>query len=312
MKQQTHDPFLHFSPAKLMCHMRQHLDRPAQAASDDQLSRTAHKPHTVPDTAIFKWLLDEEQKKQYMELGYSGLYALSFALRHSITQVAALFHLSALEDEQQLTMAFQLRGIFGIDMQEWLQESQKERKAWQQAGWGVPVWGFSPMGCYVVARNVSACRAFDPYESKLCMESAEEASPFCSRHQQHNWWDDQLSGAGVQATMFAFYAWRDHLFAYSEDDLRAEVKRFWERIGAYNRTLSPSVSTLQALELDSYEELKTMDSKQLRHHYLRLARSAHPDHGGNHQSFVALQQAYSDAQAYMYHQGQRKTKPPHT
>ena len=141
------------------------------------------------------------------------------------------------------------------------------------------------------------------------MESAKEGSPFCDHHQQHNWWDEQLPGSGVQATMFAFYAWRDHLFAYSEDDLRAEVKRFWERIGAYHRALSPSENTLQVLKLDSYAELTTMGSKQLRHHYLRLARQTHPDHGGSHQNFVELQQAYSDAQAYLYHQGHREPKP---
>lgn len=254
---------------------------------------------TLTDTSIFKELLSPQTRSEYFLHGYSGLYALSFSLRHTITQGAALLHMygtngSTCREHQELS------ALFDLDVPQQLRELQGLFRELTR-GDLLPVLSFSALGCHLSWQKNGMCRAYDPYHNTCCSSITAADSPFCHLHQPCAWWNMPQDMADAQTIMFAFYGWKEHLFAYTEEQLREEVGKFWHRIGTQQR-IAPHLDdgALEVLQIESREALSALGPKGLRRHFLRLARRTHPDNGGDHESFLRLQQAYGSALAFLH------------
>lgn len=84
-------------------------------------------------------------------------------------------------------------------------------------------------------------------------------------------------------------------FSYEDTVLLEDMERdFRARHRYFNMPPKPSVSRVKAREIFGIgkEEFRAMDKKTLTRKFRKLAREHHPDAGGDHHKFVALNEAY--------------------
>jgi len=96
------------------------------------------------------------------------------------------------------------------------------------------------------------------------------------------------------AIMFIDYPFAESTFMYErmQDFFARSRERFEEARRAKSTKMSPA-SMSESFGM-AHETLQSMSKRQLTRLYRRLAKQKHPDHGGDHESFVRLSQAYQD------------------
>jgi hypothetical protein len=237
-------------------------------------------------------LLPPETYDFWKQAGYLGTYCMSFMLRHTAAFLALAAHGRACPGAVPATALAQHFPLFdcagAAEYAGLLADDQG-------AAGMYPVVCCSALGIHLLLRPAGTCRAFDFYaDSLLCGEMAQ--GPFCGRHAAEAWWRADSPGASTQADMFRFYAVRQNLQAYNEQELADLVGRFWSRMKRFKADAGAEGPALeQALGCFGYaavEDLRREGRLLLRRRYTELARQLHPDCGGAHESFVALKQQY--------------------
>jgi len=247
---------------------------------------------TYSDIEILRTILPEKLFDASQNCNLTGTFAFSFALRHSLTWLAFLFHHAAdgtipaaghfpgrdIENDMEIVSAFAAR----ISPNENI----------------LPVAGFSAVGIHTAWRARSRCRAFDYYDIHYCPNHT--SGIFCTEHENEMWWHTLDDDSSTQARMFEFHAGTDNYYAYDEQKLKEESARFWQAFSEWKKLQSPE-KTAPALEFFSYRdtsELKTKGESELRQRYLTLAMKHHPDKGGSKSDFILLKDFYEILEAH--------------
>lgn len=234
------------------------------------------RPPAVPDQALLKKLVPHELYRNAMQNGWMGMHTLSFALRHRVTELQLLFHLSYAEVDQVLRQCL--------------------LESWQRIhGQGLlPIFGFSPLGIHVSTRPHGTCRAFDAFSLWTCAQPTEDI--FCEAHASEAFWTPSASSS-QQAIMFRYYADLKNFSLYGEEDLQQMLQAFWKRYRAY--TAEDLAQALEYFGLRDADELRVSGPAHLRRKFLQLSLVHHPDRGGDEHSFVLLQTHYQRLKQYL-------------
>lgn len=247
-----------------------------QEPANGDLTLPMARPPAIADHMLLKKLVPAELYRNAMQAGWMGMHALSFALRHRVTELQLLFH-PAYKDVDDV-------------LRQCLLES------WQRLHGTtiLPIFGFSPLGLHVSTRPIGICRAFDAYTLWSCKHPATEI--FCEAHAAEAFWMPS-SGESQQATMFRYYADLENFSIYGEEDLEQMMGAFWKRYRAYS-----AEDLAQALEyfgLRDAQELRDSGPSDLRRKFLQLSLIHHPDRGGEEKNFVLLQTHYQRLKMYL-------------
>jgi len=243
-------------------------------SEDDSLPMA--RPPAVPDPSLLKKLVPADLYREAMQSGWMGMHALSFALRHRVTQLQLLFHLPYENVE--------------LALRQCLLESWQRRHGSEF----LPIFGFSPLGIHSSWRRQGLCRAFDAFSIASC---THEAAPiFCAAHAAEDL-SAHASGGSQQALMFRYYADLKNFSLYGEADLERMMGAFWKRYRVYS-----SDDLAQAMEyfgLRDGSELRNHGPGELRRKFLQLSLIHHPDRGGEGKDFIILQTHYHRLKHYL-------------
>ena len=216
-----------------------------------------------------------------------GQQSLTFALRHRITVINLHCHHLATKTE-----------FSGLLKAEHSIQVAEAFYPWIRSG-KIPIVGFNPAGILLSLREADLCRAFDSYDLVQCDRAG---SGYCEQHlASEQWW---LPGEEVQltqSTMFQFYLDLDNAEVYSEQELEEMLERFWKSMDKYRR-VSSAISVQKALELfniKDQEHLRSVGSDQLRRLFYKKSLQAHPDQGGEVESFIHLKDCYQTLQSFL-------------
>ncbi len=242
----------------------------------DPMTLPMARPPAVSDQALLKKLIPAELYRDAMRGGWMGMHALSFALRHRITELQLVFHL-----------AYQ-------DVDPGLRQCLLE--SWELShGQGMlPIFGFSPLGIHVSVRPRGICRAFDAFSIWTCAHSTDEI--FCETHASEAFWI-YSSAASQQAIMFHYYADLKNFSLYGEEDLQHMLSAFWKRYRAF--AAEDLALALEYFGIRDADELRDSGPANLRRKFLQLSLIHHPDRGGKEDSFVLLQTYYHRLKQYL-------------
>ncbi len=241
------------------------------------------RPPVMPDVVLLKKLVPPELYRQAMQGGWMGMHALSFALRHRVTQLQMIFHSAARQNS--------------VAVDPGLRDHLKEM--WRQMGFQAvwPVFGFSAIGVHAGLRADSCCRAYDAFAIAAC--AAETSELFCSAHASEAYWEIEKPTSN-QAVMFAFYAQLNNFTLYEESDLDRMTKDFWSSVQRFRTTAHGSLKeALQQFGWADEQELGRSDMTELRRRFLQLSLQHHPDRGGQDQAFILLQTHYRQLKSYL-------------
>jgi hypothetical protein len=234
------------------------------------------RPPALPDQVLLKKLLPPELYRELMQQGWMGMHALSFVLRHRVTELQLLFHPRHEDGDagrrQCLLESWQL--LHGMDV--------------------LPIFGFSPLGIHISARALGTCRAFDAFSIWSCARPASET--FCEDHAGEAFWMPSES-ASQQAIMFRYYADLKNFSLYGEEDLQRMLGAFWKRMRAL--TAEDLDEALHTFGLKDARQLQDSGPGELRRKFLQLSLVHHPDRGGDAGNFVLLQTHYQRLKQYL-------------
>jgi hypothetical protein len=293
-----------FDPACVAAAIRDALeDRNSNPAPDDPIPVLQNaRPAAIDDHTVIRRLLPRELYDYWRDAGYTGMYRMTFLLRHAAAFLSLLAHEKTLPhhpDDGPASPAAFLKehypGRYKTADQGCL-ETLCQTSAPAQPGQEVyfPVIGFSSLGIHLVYRQAGQCRAFDYYDILCCPNRADGL--FCPEHAAEAWWCDGIQKASTQADMFRFYGSSENISRYDEHDLQELVGRFWTHFKQTARLQNPGQGFIEeALDFFNYASLHELfegGQLQLRRLYTQRARSLHPDAGGEHASFVQLQKYY--------------------
>lgn len=233
-------------------------------------------PPALSDQILLKKLVPPDLYREAIQAGWMGMHALSFALRHRVTQLQWLFHQSQESMDKGL--------------QQCLLESWQRRYGPEQ----LPIFGFSPLGIHCSRRRRGLCRAFDAFSLWTCAQ--ETAGIFCQAHEMEAFWT-KAEGGTQQAMMFRYYASLENFSLYGEQDLERMLGAFWERYRVYS-----AEDLAQAMKYFGFrdgKELRDCGPSDLRRKFLQLSLIHHPDRGGDESVFVILQAHYHRLKRYL-------------
>ena len=295
-----------FDPLAVAAALRDTLD--AQAAEVGEGERLpaarASGTATVNDHDMLKRLLPQELYSFWREVGYTGMYSMTFLLRHAVTFLALAAHEMfcppALHDFRTCPGTF-LRDHFDAhyealaqDCVDVLNSFPRPRQLNQLPC--APVLGFSSLGVHVNYQAQGLCRAFDYYYYAFCSCAAQADGFFCPAHASEAWWCSGGPAPSTQAEMFRFYAVKDNIGNYDEQQLQELVGRFWTHFRRTSQhALAQQGTAGQALDFFGYATLAECLARgqlELRRRYTERARLLHPDTGGEHELFVQLHKHY--------------------
>jgi len=258
------------------------LMSPKPSIMDLVQSKTSTPP-VVPDIVLLKKLVPAELYKQAMQSGWMGLHALSFALRHRVTQLQMIFHSAARQSS--------------VTVDPVLRDHLKE--LWRQMGFQEvwPVFGFSAIGVHAGLRLDICCRAYDAFTIPEC--AVETTELFCTAHTWEAYWQIEKPTSN-QAVMFAFYSQLNNFTLYEESDLDLMTKDFWSSMQRFQPTPHGSLQeALQQFGWTDKQQLGRSDITELRRRFLQLSLQHHPDRGGQDQAFILLQTHYRQLKSYL-------------
>ena len=259
---------------------------------------------------FFKRSMVDEELQTWLRTGYRNTFWLAFAFRHKLTLLALSAHLAALA---RLASG----GSGGVERFEAsLPEALREEVAQGQPlvhallGQGArdgdrfaPLIGFSALGAHVCFRRLGQCRALDPFEMAICEKPADDL--FCAQHDGHRWWVHPEPSSTLPK-MFLFYAHRQNVLKYDEEQLREMVRRFWRRyrVTLRSRQSSPRelAGALSYFQYSDVDAVRLGGQRELRHRYYDRAKALHPDAGGDEGSFVELKDHYEILRAFLFQQ----------
>lgn len=223
------------------------------------------RPTAIQDQKLLRQLLPTELYEAAMRAGWMGMHALSFALRHRVTELQLVFHGSAP----------------GVDAtrQEILRTSWDDPLSW-------PLFGFSPLGIHVSRRRRGLCRAYDAMNLLAC--EAETSDIFCPQHEVEDFWKSDRGSQ--QSIMYRYFALLENFQLYDEDDLQNMVNDFWQRYPIQNE--ARLAEALRFFGAGSTGDLRIWGVEGLRKKFLQLSLAHHPDRGGEAAVFVLLQEHY--------------------
>jgi hypothetical protein len=234
------------------------------------------RPPAVPDPSLLKKLVPEDLYRQAMQSGWIGMHALSFALRHRVTQLQLIFHLPY----ENVDLA----------LRQCLLESWQRRHGSEL----LPIFGFSPLGVHSSRHRQGLCRAFDAFSIASCTE--DSAPIFCTAHAAEDL-SGHPAGGSQQALMFRYYADLKNFSQYGEVDLDRMIGAFWQRYRVYSA--DDLAEAMEYFGLRDAGELRKYGPTELRRKFLQLSLIHHPDRGGEDQAFVILQTHYHRLKHYL-------------
>jgi hypothetical protein len=293
-----------FDPLSVAAALRDALDARTSEPTADQTPAAMRitGPAAVDDHDMLRRLLPQELYGFWRDSGYTGIYCMTFLLRHAVTFLALLAHDNACQprhDESCTGPAAFLKrhfpGQYETSYQDCL-EALCFLTPRTQPGpvFYVPVFGFSSLGVHLLYREAGICRAFDYYDICSCRNRADGL--FCPEHISEAWWREGAHKASTQADMFRFYGAGENIHQYDEQQLQELVGRFWTH---FKRTphMQKQGDAVVEEALDFFKFASLHECCQggpghLRRRYTELARAFHPDAGGEHASFVQLQKYY--------------------
>jgi hypothetical protein len=293
-----------FDPLSVAAALRDAVDaRTPETTADEILSalRTAG-PAAVDDHDMLRRLLPQELYGCWRDAGYTGIYCMTFLLRHAVTCLALLAHEKACRLHPDACLsgpAAFLKSHFPDQYEAGDQgclealclvppNGQSAHKAY------VPVIGFSSLGVHLLYRETGMCRAFDFYDIGSCMKRADGL--FCAEHASEAWWCGGGNKASTQSDMFRYYGAIENINQYDDHQLQELVGRFWTHF-KQTKHLPPQGEGIveEALAFFKYaspHECFEGGPLHLRRRYMQRARALHPDAGGEHAVFVQLQKYY--------------------
>jgi hypothetical protein len=246
--------------------------QPAGEPADLPMAR----PPALPDSILLKQLLPRELYRDLMQQGWMGMHALSFVLRHRVTELQLLFHLPYPDAD--------------VGLRQCLLESWQRLHGTEL----LPIFGFSPLGIHISKRAAGTCRAFDAYSIWSCAQPARPI--FCESHAGEAFWIPSET-ASQQAVMFRYYADLKNFSLYGEDDLQRMLGAFWKRLRAF--TAEDLDEALHYFGWQDARQLRDSGSDDLRRKFLQLSLIHHPDRGGDAGNFVLLQTHYQRLKQYL-------------
>lgn len=293
-------------PAKLGAALRSELQSKAALYGTDseEIVVRSGPGGIISDRDILKHFLGFKERQKWLQGDLTGVYLLTFALRHQLTLLAVLSHAAALPERKgpvwdklaSIASAEFARPDLEIelaacgplfDARFWLGERTSAKDL-------VPVFGFSAVGAHILLLPRGRCRAFDYYDGVACGRTCDGL--FCPEHAHHAFWRQDIEPRSIQTKMFSFYAALENLWAYGESELESMVDDFWKRMAKELPALEyGDADVCAALERFGYLSLETarkLGAAELKHRYLAAARACHPDAGGESEAFVALGRSY--------------------
>ncbi len=256
----------------------------------------------VSDSDILKNVLPNELSNKMFGSGNLNLLAFIFALRHKILGLNSLFHLSALKHNNS-PFFNEIKDEFCLTFgQEFFDQYKIIFKMLMPQFWGktkqLPILGFSAVGCHIVMREISYCRAFDAYHLPFCSNLA--SGIFCEMHSSEKYWTQSiLDDASIQAKLSQFYVNPKNFSQFDEDSLKKLIQNFFRYFENYQKDGFRKVYDpkkvkylLEFYSFSSVEDLKTEGSVELRRRFIELAKHHHPDTGGSHELFREARENY--------------------
>ena len=256
----------------------------------------------VTDSDLLRSILPKEVSAQMFGQGNLTLLAFVFALRHKITILNLLFHISSLSLEQKGSDYLQnWDQKLKINVSELLSEYEYFLKS---DFWGnndeLPVLGFSAVGCLFSLQRVGLCRAFDHYEIKQCQNA--DSNFFCLFHKEEVFWENEFSKqASTQSKMFRFYLDKANFNEYDETTLQKMLNNFFFKFSNYKHDFSKKLKMepperisliLTFYQFSSLSDLKQYGLEELRKRFLCKAKQFHPDVGGSQDLFREARDKY--------------------
>ncbi|MES2615501.1 MAG: hypothetical protein V4591_08805 [Bdellovibrionota bacterium] len=240
----------------------------------------------ISDSELLKQILPKEISQKMFGTGNLNLLAFVFALRHKITLLNILFHVSSLEEECQQSYLENLDSVLSFKVSTLFYEYKHMLQAdfWGNSGC-FPVVGFSAVGCLFSFQSVGLCRAFDHYDIVQCKNKIENI--FCVDHKYEIFWESSVSkDASTQAKMFHFYLEKNNFSEYDEISLQKLLNDFYKKYENYKISFSEEIKTILAFyQFINVDELKLLGLEELRKRFLAKAKQLHPDVGGSQDLF---------------------------
>jgi len=261
---------------------------------------------------MLRRLLPQELYGFWRDSGSTGIYCMTFLLRHAVTFLALLSHDNACQprhdDSCNGPAAFLQRHFpaqYETSHQDCLEAlcflSPRTRHGPELYA---PVFGFSSLGVHLLYRETGICRAFDYYDICSCANRSDGL--FCSEHTAERWWREGVHKGSTQAAMFRFYGARENIHQYDEQQLQELVGRFWTHLKQRKRLPHQGEGSVdEALVFFEYASLHECCNGghiHLRRRYMKRARALHPDAGGEHASFVLLVKYYEVLRTFIQYE----------
>jgi hypothetical protein len=293
-----------FDPLSVAAALRDAVDARTSEITADQTPAAMRitGPAAVDDHDMLLRLLPQELYGFWRDSGYTGIYCMTFLLRHAVTFLALLAHENASQSRHDEgcngTAAFLQRhfpGLHETSYQDCL-EALCFRSPHTQPGPELyaPVFGFSSLGVHLLYRETGICRAFDYYDICSCANRSDEL--FCSEHTSECWWREGAQKGSTQADMFRYYSARENIRQYDEQQLQELVGRFWTHFKHTPHMPKQGEAIVEeALDFFKFASLHQCcqsGQSHLRRRYTERARALHPDAGGEQAAFVQLQKYY--------------------
>jgi hypothetical protein len=293
------------SPEEIFLVLKKRSSGSAQTSANHSLSKMS-SPYPHSDLEILKDILPVALFESLRALGYTGLFVMSFAVRHQITllSLAAQAHLALQRNNDAQRREIENSAHIYFPLSDW-EKAQRVCADFTNSQFEIPILGFSSSGCYISYPVSNRCRAFDGVHLPFCPQKAE-GDVFCPLHTEEMWWKNNPHEKGTtQARMFSFYGDRMNLGAYDEERLKNMTRDFWQSFQKQRPREASRESTkdlsqaLQLFDIESGSALQALGKDGLRQRYLKLAVSKHPDSGGSHSAFVNLKQNYEILKDYL-------------
>jgi len=293
-----------FDPLAVAAALRDAVDArtPEIPASETMPAMRTAGPVVIDDHDMLRRLLPQELYGFWRDAGYTGIYCMTFLLRHAVTFLALQAHEKYCPphlDECRTGPAVFLKRHFPGQYEAGAHDCLEALcfpPAYKQTGQALycPVIGFSSLGVHLLYREIGMCRAFDYCDSASCTKRADGF--FCADHIAEAWWCDGGHKVSTQADMFRFYGAKENIHQYDEHQLQELVARFWTHFKQSKRLPHEGEGVVEeALSFFKYASLHECcegGQLHLRRRYTQCARALHPDAGGEHTSFVLLQKYY--------------------
>ncbi|MBN2109332.1 MAG: hypothetical protein JW832_18030 [Deltaproteobacteria bacterium] len=293
-----------FDPLSVAAALKDALDARTPEITADQTPAAMRipGPAAVDDHDMLRRLLPQELYGFWRDAGYTGIYCMTFLLRHAVTFIALLAHERACQlrhEESRTGPAAFLKRHFPRQYETSYKDCLEALcclflRTQPGPGLYVPVLGFSSLGVHLLYRETGICRAFDYYDICSCANRSDGL--FCSEHTSEEWWCEGAPKGSTQADMFRFYGARENIHQYDEQQLQELVGRFWTHFKrAPHMPKQGEAIVEEALDFFRFATLHECCQgglPHLRKRYTERARALHPDAGGEHASFVQLQKYY--------------------